>query len=447
MQPTRGSVLGGVENAPTTPAYSRASSVPANKRPQIAVTAKNSGEAGAISDEAFQEAFTHVRKCSLKNLRALIICGGLDFSDFAEEVRLLENPFLLSIKDLRSQVCREACVTFAFYCERLGQRMAHILVAIIPVLINLLQNSAKVMATSGLVALRYAVKYVRSEKLLVHLHTAMTSKSREIRRYSASLLLMALTLWEGRIVEKNMPTFLDCIKMSINDADLETRNTGRAMYVQLDQEYKQQADILYRSLDPSKQRQLSGFLSQSSSSQSLISEKDSLPMSQRSSYALNKGSFFFFLTTPAYYCGRSTSDIDPKAARRATHSNNKWGGPLHQVNGTANAGSRSTSPSTRHPASRLPPRTLATTAGRMRSQTEDLEDGASASADSLRFETAELTNALAYCASTLVSDRKEGLKALFTIIASDHQINPIDLKKIVERLNVLIGEGSHKVCS
>lgn len=32
-------------------------------------------------------------------------------------------------------------------------------------------------------------------------------------RASASLLLMALTLWEGRFVEKNMPVFLDCIKV------------------------------------------------------------------------------------------------------------------------------------------------------------------------------------------------------------------------------------------
>lgn len=66
--------------------------------------------------------------------------------------------------------------------------------------------------------------------------------------------------------------------------------------------------------------------------------------------------------------------------------------------------------------------------------------------DVSRFETAELTNALACCASTLVPDRKEGLKALFTVISSDRQISTIDLRKIVERLNVLIGEGSHKVC-
>uniref|UniRef100_A0A915AXM8 TOG domain-containing protein n=1 Tax=Parascaris univalens TaxID=6257 RepID=A0A915AXM8_PARUN len=506
MQTTRRAPLGEVANSPTTPSFTRASSVPAHKRPPVAVTAKNTGKAGGVSDEAFQQAFVQVPKCdifsarelkdkvtaacatledvnvdwdrrvaALKTLRAIVIGGGLDFSNFSEELKEMEKALLLSTKDLRSQVCREACVTIAFYCERLENKMANTVLILMPTLINLLQNSAKVMATSSHLALQYAIKYVRSEKLLPHLQTAMTSKSREIRRASASLLLMALTLWEGRFVEKNMPVFLDCIKMSLSDADPETRSTGRNLYVQLDQDYKQQADILYKSLDPSKQRQLSGYVSQSSSSQSIISEKDSLPMSQRSSYALHKAS-------PAYYSGRSTSDIDPMAARRATHAN-KWGGPLHQVNGTSNSmslrtptsqrlvsvsqrvvsgarrssgtstgsvvrsqpGSRSTSPNTRHQQSRLQPRTNIVGSGRMRNQTEDLEDGASASTDSLRFETAELTNALACCASTLVPDRKEGLKALFTVISSDRQISAIDLRKIVERLNVLIGEGSHKL--
>lgn len=46
---------------------------------------------------------------------------------------------------------------------------------------------------------------------------------------------------------------------------------------------------VFQTLDPSKQRALSGYLSQSSSSQSIISERDSLPVSHRSAaYALHK---------------------------------------------------------------------------------------------------------------------------------------------------------------
>lgn len=86
--------------------------------------------------------------------------------------------------------------------------MVSIIEALMPTLISLMQNSAKVisffrifikvdlflklviavctffkvMATSAQLALQYAVKHVCSPKLLPHLQTAMSSKSKEIRR-------------------------------------------------------------------------------------------------------------------------------------------------------------------------------------------------------------------------------------------------------------------------
>ncbi|CAG9539124.1 unnamed protein product [Cercopithifilaria johnstoni] len=500
----KGQLLEEQENSTSIPAWQRASSVPAHKRPLI-VSAKGSSSAGSVSDEAFQQAFTEVPKCNifsskqlkdqigeicavlentdvvwsrrmtaLKTLRALIIGGGLDYSDFSEEVREMQAALLTSVKDLRSQLCREACVTIAFYCERLGLVMVSVIEALMPTLISLMQNSAKVMATSAQLALQYVVKYVCSAKLLPHLQTAMSSKSKEIRRNTASLLLIALTLWDSRTVEKNMNIFLECIKASINDADPETRRTGRALFMQLDQEYKKQADMLYKTLDPSRQRTLSGFVSQSSSSQSIISERDALPISQRNAaYVLHKAS-------PSYYAGRSTSDIDPGAVRRVTNRAVRTASkPLQQVNGTPSTtqmrtsaaqrlssasqkfvsslrrvpptptnyvrsqpGSRSTSPASRFPA-RVPPRSQMSS--RTKIQIDESEDHASVSSDSFRFETMELATALSCCGLSSTTEKKEGLKALFTIISSDKQINTMDLKKIVERLNPLIGEGAHKL--
>ncbi|VDN57345.1 unnamed protein product [Dracunculus medinensis] len=528
----RGPVSEEQENANSSiPGWQRASSVPAHKRP-VVVSTRNAGTAGSVNDEAFQKAFLEVPKCdiysakqlrekfdemcrilentdidwskrmnALKTLRAIIIGGGLDYSDFTEELRDLEVALSNSIKDLRSQVCREGCVTVAFYCERLETRMVNLVDSLMPTLIGLLQNSAKVMATSGQVALKYIVRYVRSQKLLPHLHTAMSSKSKDIRRFVAVLIMMALSTWDNRLIEKNMAIFIDCIKMSVNDPDSETRTIGRDMFMQLDPDYKQQ---LYKTLDPSKQRALSGYLSQSSSSQSIISERDSLPVSHRSAaYALHK-------TSPSYYTGRSTSDIDPGAARRATSRSRvppKWGvPPLQQVNGSNSAapvriptsqrlasdsriiptlrrgittappvnvtstnnfarsqpdsilaGSRSTSPSPKVPSSRLPPRTIGSS-NRLRHQTEDLDDRASVSTTlnfhlfieimknfNFRFETVELTTALSCCSSSSISEKKDGLKALSAILLSEKQISSPDLKKIADRLNVLIGESSHKL--
>uniref|UniRef100_A0A914RR80 Uncharacterized protein n=1 Tax=Parascaris equorum TaxID=6256 RepID=A0A914RR80_PAREQ len=65
MQTTRRAPLGEVANSPATPSFTRASSVPAHKRPPVAVTAKNTGKAGGVSDEAFQQAFVQVPKCDV----------------------------------------------------------------------------------------------------------------------------------------------------------------------------------------------------------------------------------------------------------------------------------------------------------------------------------------------------------------------------------------------
>ncbi|EJW73534.1 hypothetical protein WUBG_15559, partial [Wuchereria bancrofti] len=167
-----------------------------------------------------------------------------------------------------------------------------------------------------------------------------------------------------------------------------------------------------------------------------------------------------------------------RVTNRAVRTASKWGGPLQQVNGTPSTtqmrtsaaqrlssasqkfvsslrrvpptptnyvrsqpGSRSSSPASRFPA-RIPPRSQMSS--RTKIQIDEPEDHASVSSDSFRFETMELATALSCCASSSTTEKKEGLKALFTIISSDKQINTMDLKKIVERLTPLIVEAAHK---
>jgi len=50
----------------------------------------------------------------LKKLRSLIMGGANEFDDFATELRNLEVPFQLAVKDLRSQVVRESCITIRY---------------------------------------------------------------------------------------------------------------------------------------------------------------------------------------------------------------------------------------------------------------------------------------------------------------------------------------------
>lgn len=49
----------------------------------------------------------------LKMLRGVVIAGGAEYDDFFPFLRVLEPCFMNCIKDLRSQVVREGCITVA----------------------------------------------------------------------------------------------------------------------------------------------------------------------------------------------------------------------------------------------------------------------------------------------------------------------------------------------
>ncbi|EYB97752.1 hypothetical protein Y032_0137g2002 [Ancylostoma ceylanicum] len=327
----------------SVPVLSRGSSMPAQKR--IPTTLRNSGNsAGAVNEEDFRKAFTQVPKCdiysakelqsqlesirqvlensqldwsqrvnSLKLLRSILINGGMDFeSELITGVHCLEDALITSVKDLRSQVCREACITVSFLCEKLEASIVRLCEAILPATIGLIQNSAKIMSSSGANACYFIIKHVEHPKLIPIVLSYSSSKSKEIRKIVQDLVNQMLAIWTPTKLEKNLSGIIDCIKAGISDADPQARTSARNGYQQLDQHFPHQAQLLFQSLDPAKQRSLSGAMSAASSSQSINSERDSLHMAHRpGGLGLNRPK------TTNFFAGRSASEIDANAVRRA----------------------------------------------------------------------------------------------------------------------------------
>lgn len=96
---------------------------------------------------------------SLQAVRALIKQGLCDHPDFIRDVTTLVGTAMLnSVKDLRSQVCREACITVAYFCYKMNINFWRVAEILLPSIINLVQNSAKVMASSAVNAAHYISK-------------------------------------------------------------------------------------------------------------------------------------------------------------------------------------------------------------------------------------------------------------------------------------------------
>ena len=99
---------------------------------------------------------------------------------------------MATVKDLRSQIVREACITLSYMSVRLGSRFERTAEGVIPALLVLIQNSAKVMSTSGAVALRYIIANTPASKFVPLILAGVESKSRDIRRFEETTSLVVL---------------------------------------------------------------------------------------------------------------------------------------------------------------------------------------------------------------------------------------------------------------
>lgn len=80
----------------------------------------------------------------MKKIRSLVIAGAIQYEEFYVSLRNLDVPLQGTIKDLRSQVVREACVTISYLSQILGNKFDKTAEVLLQHLINLIQNSAKV---------------------------------------------------------------------------------------------------------------------------------------------------------------------------------------------------------------------------------------------------------------------------------------------------------------
>ncbi|XP_070175270.1 CLIP-associating protein 1-like isoform X12 [Littorina saxatilis] len=265
----------------------------------------------------------------LKLLRALIMNGATDQDDFYQQLRTLEPCFVMAVKDLRSQVVREACISIAYMAQQLGHKMDRFAEAVMPALFNLLSNSAKIMATSGSVCIRFIIQYVHTNRLIPIVTSHINSKSNTVRRQACELLNQLVHAWGTHTLEKHIALLQDSIRRGINDADSEARVFARKAFWGFAEHFKSQADALLSSLEPSKQKMLQGELSNSSSNNSLNSaDVRGKPRARSASQDRS---------IPKYSTLERTGSIRKTGPSRISSSRSDAG----------SAGSRSTSPSSR----------------------------------------------------------------------------------------------------
>ncbi|KJH40162.1 hypothetical protein DICVIV_13910, partial [Dictyocaulus viviparus] len=223
---------------------------------------------------------------------------------------------------------------------------------------------------------------------------------------------------------------------------------------QLDQHFPHHAQLIFQTLDPSKQRSLSGAVSAASLSQSINSERDSLNMEQRlGALGVNRAK------TTNFFAGRSASEIDANGVRRAaafTPSKSKLSGSIASRTTPARpAVIRSGIPPSRQTPLKSsdaanPPGSVSqlnqhrgTSSNRHSNFTDSRQlcnaiknfslngsDNGDCSCGVTRYDRAELTDALAFCTSCCTAPN-------YCISRSRRTLPQPEIKKICEVLNKL----------
>ncbi|XP_015439237.1 PREDICTED: CLIP-associating protein 1-A isoform X4 [Dufourea novaeangliae] len=299
------------------------------------------GQAGAVDEETFLTAFEDVpsinlfsakdleeqmktvrdsigddkkdwkqRTESMKKLRSIIIAGGTNYENFLECLKSIQRPFEVACTDLRSQVVREACITLAFLSQHLKNKFASFGEAVLLTLMNLIQNSAKVVATAGAVAVRFMLQNTHCSRYVPIITSCLNNKSKDIRRASCEYLNLILQTWPTQILQKHVQVLQDTIKKGIADSDSEARAFARKSFWAFKDHFPEQAEALLNSLDTAYKRSLMS-LSNSGSINSLNVVTRSASVSPRTSRPAMSA------TDRGTSGVRSTSAIDLQAAQRA----------------------------------------------------------------------------------------------------------------------------------
>lgn len=216
-------------------------------------------QAGAISQDTFEASFEQVPQVTffgqrdiddlMKNINAIIGDKNMDWEkrvealkklrsvlmqnihtnpNFPQQLKDLSIAFLDILKELRSQVIREACITLAYMSKLMRNKLDHFLTYILQELINLIQNSAKVISSSGQIALKYVIRYSHVPKMLpIITQNLMQSKSKDIRSQLCELLQMIFDEWPTKALERSQSLLKESIKKGITDADAEARRHSR----------------------------------------------------------------------------------------------------------------------------------------------------------------------------------------------------------------------------
>uniref|UniRef100_A0A1I7UJ81 TOG domain-containing protein n=1 Tax=Caenorhabditis tropicalis TaxID=1561998 RepID=A0A1I7UJ81_9PELO len=424
------------------------------------------------------------RANQLKLIRSVVIHSdeSIDRRLLISSINELADAVDFSIRDLRSQIVREAAITCSFLFETFGNDVRHVAETVMGAALAQVAVSTKIMASSAATLSVFIVQKIQTRQIFTCLSEISNSKSKEQRRQLANLLETLISTWDSKNKQPILKNIASLVQAAICDADGETRVAGRKAFAKLEQLHSATADQIFRDLDPAKQKMLRDGVSSSSSSLNSDRENNNQKsnqnhqnisqkfLSQRSASAVDKSQVLSVFSKPQTTPSRPSA-MNSRLPKSSTSSfsavrSSGYGQttPLRAKTPNEGGGSKSSSssPSTsthqssiQRVASNLGSSSFVASltqeqASSLQSAMDLAKDELSRNNEDDEFLLGEVRKTqdtvdqiLKACASSSINEKREGLMGLAQVISGD--LDEVECKKIGDTLSRLLAEGNQSL--
>ncbi|KAI6649218.1 CLIP-associating protein 1-like isoform X22 [Oopsacas minuta] len=196
------------------------------------------------------------RITALKHLQGTIKTCTPKYPSFPQQLRKLDGSMNDCLRDLRSQVAREACITLAYMSRENGKSIEKSFEYLITPLLTIIQNSTKIISSSADLCLQYCLLNTQTTKVVPLICRQMESKAAIVKKRCAEYILIMLQNWSIPPLKPHELSLSEALKKGLTDGDPNCREFSRMAFPFFNRNFPNSGSKLLSGLSSNLQKTL-----------------------------------------------------------------------------------------------------------------------------------------------------------------------------------------------
>ncbi|KAJ6230043.1 clasp [Anaeramoeba flamelloides] len=194
---------------------------------------------------------------SMIQFESLLNGNVSDYEIFYTKIQKFHDPFLVQLRDPRTQINKQICYLIANLSRRMKDRFNTTFLFLLNDLLRLVDQKKKGIARSGDFCIKISIHNTRAPTCILILHDVISkTKSIYLRMKCTEYLFLILSLWETSILEKYCKKIENILSFTIDNFDPGTRKFGRLSFWRYAQHFINNARLFYNKLQINTQKNL-----------------------------------------------------------------------------------------------------------------------------------------------------------------------------------------------